>query len=108
MEKQELLGSAEDTLPVWVIPIGAEAMLPAFSLLNRLRDEGIASDMDHGGKSLKSQMKQANRLGARTVLMIGEEEARSNQVTLKNMETGEQIRLSATDAINQLKQEMNG
>ena len=108
MEKQELLGPAEDTLPVWVIPIGAEAVLPAFSLLNQLRDEGIASDMDHGGKSLKSQMKQANRLGARTVLMIGEEEARSNQVTLKNMETGEQIRLSATDAINQLKQEMNG
>ena len=108
MEKQELLGSAADTLPVWVIPIGAEAMLPAFSLLNRLRDEGIASDMDHGGKSLKSQMKQANRLGARTVLMIGEEEARTHQVTLKNMETGEQTQMSATDAINQLKQEMNG
>ena len=108
MEKQELLGSAEDTLPVWVIPIGAEAVLPAFSLLNQLRDEGIASDMDHGGKSLKSQMKQANRLGARTVLMIGEEEARTHQVTLKNMETGEQTRMSATDAINQLKQEMNG
>jgi histidyl-tRNA synthetase len=107
MEKQELLGSAEDTLPVWVIPIGAEAMLPALSLLNQLRDAGIASDMDHGGKSLKSQMKQANRLGARTVVMIGEEEARTNQVTLKNMETGEQIRLSAIDAINQLKQEMN-
>ena len=108
MEKQELLGSAEDTLPVWVIPIGAEAMLPALSLLNQLRDAGIASDMDHGGKSLKSQMKQANRLGARTVVMIGEEEARINQVTLKNMETGEQTRLSAIDAINQLKQEMNG
>ena len=108
MEKQELLGSAEDTLPVWVIPIGAEAMLPALSLLNQLRDAGIASDMDHGGKSLKSQMKQANRLGARTVVMIGEDEARINQVTLKNMETGEQTRLSAIDAINQLKQEMNG
>ena len=108
MEKQELLGSAEDTLPVWVIPIGAEAMLPAFSLLNRLRDAGIASDMDHGGKSLKSQMKQANRLGVRTVLMIGEEEARTHQVTLKNMETGEQTRMSAIEAINQLKQEMNG
>ena len=108
MEKQELLGSAEDTLPVWVIPIGAEAMLPALSLLNQLRDAGIASDMDHGGKSLKSQMKQANRLGARTVVMIGEEEAHTNQVTLKDMETGEQTRLSAIDAINQLKQEMNG
>jgi histidyl-tRNA synthetase len=108
MEKQDLLGATVDALPVWVIPVGAAAVLPAFSLLNRLREAGIASDMDHGGKSLKSQMKQANRLGARYVLMLGEEEVNTNQVTLKNMATGDQTLLSATDAVNQLKQEMNG
>ena len=108
MEKQELLGVTADTLPVWVIPIGAEATLPAFSLLNQLREAGIASDMDHGGRSLKAQMKQANRVGARYVLMLGEEEVKTNQVTLKNMATGDQTLLSATDAVNQLKQEMNG
>lgn len=108
MEKQALLDPAEDAVPVWVIPIGPEAALPAFSLLNRLRQQGIASDMDHGGRSLKSQMKQANRTHARYVAIIGEDEARGNQVTLKNMSTGEQILLSAEEAINQLKQEMNG
>ena len=64
--------------------------------------------MDHGGRSLKAQMKQANRVGARYVLMLGEEEVKTNQVTLKNMATGDQTLLSATDAVNQLKQEMNG
>ncbi len=108
MEKQALLDPAEDVVPVWVIPIGPEAALPAFSLLSRLREQGIASDMDHGGRSLKSQMKQANRTHACYVAIIGEDEARGNQVTLKNMSTGEQILLSAEEAINQLKQEMNG
>ena len=108
MEKQELLDPFEDAVPVWVIPIGSMSVLPAFSLLNRLRELGIPSDMDHAGRSLKSQMKQANRTQARYVAMIGEDEARTNQVTLKNMSTGEQSLMSADEAINQLKQEMNG
>lgn len=108
MEKQELLDPVEDVMPVWVLPIGQMAFSSAFSLLNRLRQRGIPSDMDHGGRSLKSQMKQANRTQARYVVMIGEDEARENQVTLKNMVTGEQTLMSADAAINQLKQEMNG
>ena len=108
MEKQELLDPFEDAVPVWVIPIGSMSVLPAFSLLNRLRELGIPSDMDHAGRSLKSQMKQANRTQARYVAIIGEDEARTNQVTLKNMSTGEQLLMSADEAINQLKQEMNG
>ena len=108
MEKQELLDPFEDAVPVWVIPIGSMSVLPAFSLLNRLRELGIPSDMDHAGRSLKSQMKQANRTQARYVAIIGEDEARTNQVTLKNMSTGEQLLMSADEAINELKQEMNG
>jgi len=108
MEKQELLDPFDDVVPVWVIPIGSMSVLPAFSLLNRLRELGIPSDMDHAGRSLKSQMKQANRTQARYVAIIGEDEARTNQVTLKNMSTGEQLLMSADEAINQLKQEMNG
>jgi histidyl-tRNA synthetase len=62
--------------------------------------------MDHGGRSLKAQMKQANRVNALYVALIGEDEALNNQLTLKNMSTGEQVLLSADAAINQLKQEM--
>ncbi len=108
MEKQALLDPAEDVVPVWVIPLGKEASLPAYSLLMRLRQLGISSDMDHGGRSLKSQMKQANRTQARYVAIIGEDEARTHQVTLKNMTTGEQALISADEAVKQLKQEMNG
>ena len=107
MEKQALLKPGEDRMPVWVIALGQEAALPAFELLGRLRQMGIPADMDHGGRSLKSQMKLANRTQARYVVMLGEDEVRDNIVTLKNMSTGEQSSMSAEAAINQLKQEMN-
>ena len=108
MEKQQLLPPAQDEVPVWVIPMGAEAVLPAFRLLSQLRDQGIRADMDHGGRSMKSQMKQANRVGAKFVAIFGETEIQSNQVTLKNMTTGEQQVMPVAEAINQLKQELNG
>jgi histidyl-tRNA synthetase len=108
MEKQQLLLPAQDEVPVWVIPMGAEAVLPAFSLLNRLRDQGIRADMDHGGRSMKSQMKQANRVCAKYVAIFGETEIQTNQVTLKNMTTGEQQVMPVAEALNQLKQELNG
>jgi histidyl-tRNA synthetase len=108
MEKQQLLPPAQDEVPVWVIPMGAEAVLPAFSLLNRLREQGIRADMDHGGRSMKSQMKQANRVCAKFVAIFGETEIQTNQVTLKNMTTGEQQVMPVAEALNQLKQELNG
>jgi histidyl-tRNA synthetase len=108
MEKQQLVPPAQDEVPVWVIPMGAEAVLPAFRLLNQLRDQGIRADMDHGGRSMKSQMKQANRVGAKFVAIFGETEIQTNQVTLKNMTTGEQQVMPVAEALNQLERELNG
>ena len=107
LEKQALLPPAEEKVPIWVLPIGDESKIQAFSLLDRLRAAGFKADMDHGGRSLKAQMKQANRTHAQFVALIGEDEARTQQVTLKNMKTGEQMLLMADAAIDHLKQEMN-
>ena len=108
MEKQQLLPPAQEEVPVWVIPMGPEATLPAFGLLNQLRGMGICADMDHSGRSMKSQMKQANRVNAKYVAIFGETELQTDQVTLKNMTTGEQTLLPVATALNQLKQELNG
>lgn len=107
LEKQALLPPAEEQVPIWVLPIGDESKIQAFSLLDRLRAAGFKADMDHSGRSLKAQMKQANRTHAQFVALIGEDEARTQQVTLKNMKTGEQMLLTADAAIDHLKQEMN-
>jgi len=106
LAKQELLAASDEQAPIWVLPIGDEAKLPAFSLLDRLRSAGFKADMDHSGRSLKAQMKQANRTNSRFVALIGEDEVREKQVTLKNMVTGEQNLLAPEAAIDHLKQEM--
>ena len=59
----------------------------AFALLQTLRDAGLAGDMDHQARSLKSQFKQANKLSASYVLVLGPDELAANSVKLRNMAT---------------------
>ena len=78
----------------------------AFALLLQLRKEGLTADMDFLGRSLKAQLKQANRQKARFALLLGEEEQANQQVLLKDLETGEQRLVNAQEAINAIKEEM--
>lgn len=108
MEKQALLTEFSEQVPVWLVPVGELAVPVAFTFLSRLRQQGIRADMDHGGRSLKAQMKQANRFRAKYSVIMGEEELAAGTVTLKNMETGEQQLCLPAAAIEQLKQELKG
>jgi histidyl-tRNA synthetase len=78
---------------VYVARVDACVEAEAFGLTSALRDEGVAAEMDHQGRSLKSQLKQANRMGARYVVIVGPEEISAGQVTLRDMGTSEEERL---------------
>ena len=106
LEKQGLLPSATRCSDVFIAPLGKEQTPMAFALLLQLRKEGLTADMDFLGRSLKAQLKQANRQKARFALLLGEEECATQQVQLKNLETGEQRLVSAQEAINAIKEEM--
>ncbi len=67
-----------------------KAYTAAFELLNELRRKEIAADMNHTRGSMKSQMRAADKSGARYVIIIGEDELKEDIVTLKNMASGEQ------------------
>jgi len=74
----------------FVVALG-DAVWPAARILTRdLRRAGIRALIDYEGRSSKSQMKRANRSGVRHMLILGEDELASNQVTVKTMETGHQ------------------
>ena len=64
-----------------------------FGIVSDLRDEGVAADCDHQGRSLKAQFKQADRVGARLVVVVGPEEIESGQVTVRDMGTKEERRV---------------
>ncbi len=90
LEKQGIVTQSKGDIAVFVAPLGAKAQAAAFRLLCELREQGIASDMDYMNRSLKGQMKYANKYPAAFVAIIGDEEVEQNKVMLKNMQTGEQ------------------
>jgi histidyl-tRNA synthetase len=69
---------------VFVAPIGASAEAEALRVARRLRDCGLRVELG-GGRSLKSQMRRADRLGAHRVLILGDEELAARRATLRDM-----------------------
>ena len=62
----------------------------AFSLTNELRRAGISAEMDYADKSLKAQLKRADKLNSFFTLIFGDKEIDEKQVILRNMQTKDQ------------------
>ena len=77
-------------IDLFVAALGEEAAVRAFPLVHLLRRQGLQVAMDLEGKSLKSQMKQADRTKARFVLILGEEELARGEAVLRDMTSKEQ------------------
>ena len=75
---------------VFVVALGEAAMRRSFLLVRDLRSAGVNVAYDLLGRSLKAQMREANRINARWAVIIGEKELNEDSAAVKNMETGEQ------------------
>ena len=71
-------------------------------LTEHLRNHDLAVETDIVGRSLKAQFKYADKLKAKYVIVVGDDEINSNQVTLKNMSTGEQTLVKVNELIKKL------
>lgn len=91
-------------LDVFVITAGDQFEALSFKAVQDLRAAGIKADKDHNGRGLKAQMKYADRLGATLAVIIGEDEVKTSQLTLRDMATGEQQKLAAADAIERIRE----
>lgn len=78
---------------VYVAGVDKAAAKDAFVLAQVLRDNGIVTELDHLGRSLKAKFKQADRLGARIVVVVGPDEIAAGEVTLRDMETKHESRV---------------
>lgn len=79
-----------EELDIFLAGLGTAASEVCFDLAHDLRQQGLRVGMDHDGKSLKSQMKQADKAGAGYVLIIGDDELAAGEGVLRNMATQEQ------------------
>lgn len=99
LEKQGLLPERDPAAEVFVVALGEAAKIPAFRLLEELRGAGIRAMADYAGRSMKAQMKQADRSAARFAVILGEDEIRESVATLRDMKAGGQQKIAIDDLI---------
>ena len=88
--QKDAKAAAARPVECFIATIGDAAYEKAFKLLDQLRRLGITCDIDYERKSLKAQMRAADRLGAKFALIIGEEEVSRGEAVLRDMSTKEQ------------------
>jgi histidyl-tRNA synthetase len=84
---------------VFIAALGKEAQAMAFEWICALNAAGIQTEMDFSDRSLKSQMKQADKMGAGYVAIVGENEIQKETIVLRNMNTKEQADVPLADAV---------
>ncbi|MBO5287284.1 MAG: histidine--tRNA ligase [Clostridia bacterium] len=76
----------EEPKPVlYIAPMGTDARVKAMEIVSRLRENGLYAECDISQRSLKAQMKYADKIGARYTLIIGDSELESGKAQLKDM-----------------------
>lgn len=103
MESQGIKVPEPEGIDIFLATIGKEADSFAERLVYRLRSEGISAEKDLMNRSIKAQMKYADKLGATYTVVLGDEEIQSNRAVLKNMKTGEQKDVSLDSIPDRLK-----
>ncbi len=101
MKKEE----KKEPLLLYICTIGEEAERIGFLILDELRKEGIRCEKDFLKRTLKAQMREAEKMKSKYVLIIGEEEIKKGRLIFKDMGTGEQeeITFSKEEIIRRLK-----
>ena len=86
----------------YLILLGKEAERRGSGLAERLRDAGLRIECNCGGGGLKTQLKRADRSGARHALLLGEDEVRNASITIKDLRDGVQHSIAQDEIIDLL------
>ena len=84
---------------VYVASLGEAAQMEAFLLVKALRAKGIAAEKDYMNRSLKAQMKSADRMKVQYVVIIGDEELAKGQAVVRQMSSSEQRDISLAEVV---------
>ncbi|MBI4495376.1 MAG: histidine--tRNA ligase [Deltaproteobacteria bacterium] len=88
---------------VFLALLGEAAWRRGFILARDLRAAGIWTELDYEGKSLKSQMRRADRLGSRFVVILGEEELRRERAVLRDLAAKTQEEVPLSEIVGKVK-----
>src|SRR5204863_5470633 len=83
-----------DAPDVFIAPIGAAAKVAAVKLAEQLRAARLATVIGSGERGMRARLRQADASGARVAIILGDDEVRDEQATVKNLAGCEQVRVS--------------
>ena len=101
MEKQGCAFQEPTSCDLYLAPMDPESVAPAMQLAQSLREMGYRAEYDLMNRGLKAQMKFANKIGAKFVIVLGENERTTKEAKIKWMETGEQFSIHLDDRFPQ-------
>ncbi|PWL47430.1 MAG: histidine--tRNA ligase [Clostridiales bacterium] len=84
---------------LYIASIGEEASIRALQLVTDLRNEGFYAECDTMGRSVKAQMKYADKIEAQFSMVLGENELAENKANIKNMQTGESCEIMLDESL---------
>ena len=93
----------EQAPEIFVAWIGDENLPYSLALLNELRQKGVRAVLDTKARNLKGQLKYANKLGALYSVVIGEDEVKTGELTLKDMKEGNQVKVHRDELITEIR-----
>jgi histidyl-tRNA synthetase len=101
MEQQNAHGLPIGTMDVFLAALGGNTLTPCSQLAHILRKRGAKVAIDYSGRSLKAQLKQANRVNARYTLIVGEDEWARGEGILRNMKNQEQQPIALSGSLEE-------
>ncbi len=101
----DILDSMNDPVYVYLAPLCEEAMDLSFKTVNKLRYYNVPTSMNYEVTSLKSTFKKTDRLGVQILILIGEDELKNHQVTIKNLHTKEEFTAPLDEVVDELIEE---
>ena len=100
LENTNNLKAEEKGIDVYVAPLGERASDESQAICQKLRQTGLSAETDLMGRSLKAQMKYADKINAHYVAILGDDELDQGVATVKNMAEGESKQVSLEDLKN--------
>lgn len=92
---------------LYIASMGENANIKACEITNKLREEGFYVECDLLNRSVKAQMKYANKINAKTVVVLGDSELENKKAKLKIMATGEEIEIDFENNLSEILHNMN-
>lgn len=103
LKKEEIVIATAKEIELYVGILGSGVTSKAYEIVTQLRDQGLVVETDYLGKSVKAQMKYANKIGAKHTVIIGDNEISSHLVNIKNMDTGEVTEVKLSEIVKHFK-----